>query len=62
MRKREKSPETPRFLAGIMRDEDAVLRGKAGRAGWWLEWEKGDTATSVLSGFAIPMRLTGNDM
>lgn len=46
-----------------MRDEDAVLRGKAGRAGWWLEWKKGDTATSsVLSGFAIPMRLTSQDM
>ena len=33
----EEVRDTPRFPAGLMRDDDAVLRGKAGRAGWWLE-------------------------
>ena len=36
----EEVRDTPRFPAGLMRDDDAVLIGKAGRAGWWLEWRR----------------------
>lgn len=62
MRKREKLPTSPRFLTSLMGDKDAVLRYKAGRADWWLKWEKGYAITSALSEFEVPVGSTSNDM
>lgn len=62
MRKREKPLMSPRFLTWLMGDKDAVLRYKAGRAGWWLTWDQGYAISCILNEFEVPMRSTSNDM